>query len=224
MATQIGQMAMSFTLNLNPGIGGSKCEMKYKMKMQNHRFKLFGSKSSVFSGPILFAIGLLLIGLFSGCEKEELTFYSGSGLRPIYVTGDAFYLIENQPPQPIVQSGSIFLKDTFLFIVDLGKGIHVFGVDDPAHPVALTFIRIPAINGFTLSGNTLYADSWSDLVTIDWSDLYHVVVLDRKTGVFEPILYPPQYSGIFECVNPDRGAVVGWEPASLEKVRCRANQ
>ena len=173
----------------------------------------------------LFFFGILLISTLSCYEKDDIYLnWSGNGMRPVYVQGDAFYNVKNLPLQSIVQSGSIYLRDTFLFILDLGKGIHVFDVADPAAPVSLTFFNIPSISGFTLTGNLLYADSWMDLVTIDISDLYTIVVLDRQKNVFEPYLFPPEYSGIFECVNPEQGAVVGWEEVYLENAKCRTNQ
>ncbi len=181
--------------------------------------------SSFVQKMVYFFFGILLISSLS-CYKKDDSYlhWSGNGMRPLYVQGDAFYNIKNLPPQSIVQSGSIYLRDTFLFIVDQGKGVHIFDVADPANPVGLTFISIPAISGFTLTGHFMYADSWMDLVTIDISDLFNVVVLDRQKNVFEPYLFPPDYSGIFECVNPERGAVVGWEEVYLEKVNCRTNQ
>lgn len=155
------------------------------------------------------------------CRKTPLDRYSGMGKRPVYANDSTLANIRNLPPQPIGQTGTIFLRDTLFFMLEQQKGIHVFNVRDSAHVAALTFFQIPAVTDFTLAGNRLYADSWRDLVTLDISDLYHIQLLNRQTGVFAPLLYPPLYNGFFECVDESKGAVIGWEDVFLEEAGCR---
>jgi hypothetical protein len=101
------------------------------------------------------------------------------------------------------------------------QGIHVFNVADPANPVAVAFWQIPAIGDFSISGNRLFVDSWRDLVTIDISDINNIRSIDRQTGLFDPLLFPPLFNGIFECVDETKGAVTGWEDAFLTEAYCR---
>lgn len=174
-------------------------------------------------GTLLIFVLLLGLAIFwSACKKEEPLSFSGPGKRPVYVPLPELNNITNLPPQTVVQSGTIFLQDTLFFMLEQKKGIHVFNVKDSLNVAALTFFQIPAITDFTISGNRLYADSWKDLVTIDISDLYHIQVRNRESGVFNPLLYPPLYEGIFECVDESRGAVVGWEDVYLEAAYCRS--
>ncbi|MBK9338578.1 MAG: hypothetical protein IPM98_19440 [Lewinellaceae bacterium] len=163
---------------------------------------------------------VLLCGLFASCVKQELDLFSGPGKRPVYVPVSELGAIENLPPQPIAKTGTIFLRDTLLFLLEQKKGIHVFDIRDSLNTVNLTFFQLPAVTDFTIVGNRLYADSWRDLITIDISDLYAIRLVDRKTNVFSPVLYPPLYQGIFECVDESRGAVVDWIDADLVDVRC----
>lgn len=157
----------------------------------------------------------------SGCEKPEIEAYSGMGKKPVYLPVSELSDINNISPQPTGQTGTIFLQDTLFFMLEQKKGIHVFNVKDSLHVFVLTFFQIPAVTDFTIAGNRLYADSWKDLVTIDISDIYHIREIDRQLNVFSPLLYPPLYSGIFECVDESKGAVVGWEDAMLDNVLCR---
>lgn len=165
--------------------------------------------------PILAAL------LSTGCVQEEFPFLSGVGKRPVYAALSELRDIRNLPQQPVSLSGGIFLRDTLFFMAEQRKGIHVFSVADPADPVYLTFFLIPAIGDYTIAGNRLYADSWRDLITIDISDLYNIREIDRVENAFSPLLYPPLYNGIFECVDESKGAVVGWEDAFLPDARCR---
>ncbi len=156
-----------------------------------------------------------------GCLKEDFPTYSGQGKRPVYLPLESLTDITNTAPLPIGKTGPIFLRDSLFFIVEPGKGIHVFNVSDSLNVVNMTFFLIPAINDFSISGQRLYADSWKDLVTIDISDIYHIRVLDRQVGVFTPLLFPPLYNGIFECVDESKGAVIDWEDADLDNAECR---
>ncbi len=167
----------------------------------------------------LFSCCALLLSLGS-CVKEERTFYDGQGKRPVYVSLDELRDIRNEPPRPIQTSGTIFLKDTLLFILEQRKGIHVFNLKDTLNTVNLAFFKIPAVTDFVVSGNLIYADSWKDLVVIDISNLQQISEKSRISDVISPALYPPLYNGIFECVDESKGAVVDWEDATLENAKC----
>jgi hypothetical protein len=155
----------------------------------------------------------------AGCSKTEDS-YHGQGKRPVYTPLSSLNNITNLPPQEIRESGKTVLLDTLFFMVEENTGIHVFDVKDSLHVQSLTFFQIPAVTDFTIAGNRLYADNWKDLVTIDISDLYHIKVLDRQYNVFAPLLFPPKYRGIFECIDESKGAVIGWEDAYLTSARC----
>lgn len=163
---------------------------------------------------------LLLAVMLLRCEQLELEAYSGMGKKPVYLPAAELRSIKNLPPRPIGLSGTIFLRDTLFFMLEQKKGIHVFSIRDPLNTVNLTFFSIPAVTDFTVAGNRLYADSWKDLVTIDISDLNNIREVDRKVNALNPVLYPPLYNGIFECVDESKGAVVDWVDAPLENARC----
>lgn len=57
------------------------------------------TQSSFFQKLSCFVFGILLISSLS-CYKKDDGFlnWSGNGMRPLYVQGDAFYAIENLPP------------------------------------------------------------------------------------------------------------------------------
>ncbi|MCB0526023.1 MAG: hypothetical protein R3A50_10880 [Saprospiraceae bacterium] len=173
--------------------------------------------------PIIILTLALSLCLFASCTKEERDFYSGLGKKPVYVPLSDLLDIRSEPPRDIDQSGTIYLQDTLLFLLEQGKGIHVFNIKDSVNTVNLVFFKIPAITDFVINGSLLYADSWRDLVAIDISDLQQIRETDRISNVINPALYPPFYTGIFECVDETKGAIVGWEETELENVRCFTN-
>jgi len=165
---------------------------------------------------------VFVLVIFSGCFKQDATGFDGFGKMPIYKAIEELDDITNLEPQINQQSGPIFLLDSLFFMTEFKKGIHVYDIGDSTQIRNLTFIQIPAVTDFTIEGHYLYADSWRDLVTINIADLYNIKLLSRQTDVFEPLLYPALYNGFFECVDLNRGAVVGWEDVLLENVKCQS--
>lgn len=160
------------------------------------------------------------MALCASCTKTEREFYDGQGKKPVYLPLSELHDVKNEPPTPIGLSGTLFLRDTLLFILEQRKGIHVFNIKDSLNTLNLAFFKIPAITDFVISGNLLYADSWKDLVIIDISNLHQIQVTDRIVDVISPVLYPPLFNGIYECVDESKGAVINWEDALLEDAKC----
>jgi len=169
---------------------------------------------------IFFSFLGLLLCLFGSCKKEEQDFFDGLGKKPVYAPLSELRDIRNEPPQPIQLSGTIFLQDTLLFLLEQGKGIHVFNIKDSLNTINLAFFKILAVTDFVVADQVLYADSWKDLVVIDISDLHHIQETDRIVNIINPLLYPPLYNGYFECVDESSGAVIQWEDAVLENAQC----
>jgi hypothetical protein len=166
------------------------------------------------------AVFFFLIILLFSCTKPDPDLFDGTGKKPIYVPFSELRDIGNEAPRPIQMSGTIFLQDTLLFLLEQRKGIHVFNIIDSMNTVNMTFFRIPAITDFTITGGRIYADSWKDLVVIDITNLFQIKETGRVSDIIQPPLYPPMYEGIFECVDESKGAVVDWVDAVLENAAC----
>nr|MBS0038470.1 hypothetical protein [Saprospiraceae bacterium] len=163
-----------------------------------------------------------LFAFLLACEKEPLL-HSGMGKKPIYIPHNELNDIANLPQQEVISTGTIFLREPHFFMLEDRRGIHVYDVSDPNFPTYLTFLKIPAITDFSISGNRLYADSWRDLLTLDITDLFDIKVISRNENQLNPILFPELYNGIFECVDESRGAIGGWEDVYLEEAACQTN-
>jgi hypothetical protein len=160
-----------------------------------------------------------------GCSRSlDNPFFDGNCKVATYLPLSELRDIKNLPPQAVENGSSIALKGNLFFMLEPNKGIHVFDLTDTTQIQDVTFWRIPAVESFALSGDRLYASSWRDLVTIDISDIMNIKVVDRQSEVFEPLLYPPLYSGPFICVDETKGAVVGWRDTIADDVRCIADQ
>ncbi len=109
-------------------------------------------------------------------------------------------------PRPIKALGKIYYKDQYLYLNEPGEGIHVIDNRNPSSPIQKAFITIPGNYSLAAKGNTLYANSYMDLVSFDISDPQNVTELNRLNDVF--MNYSP-YSSYFNQTNSGR-MVVDW--------------
>lgn len=168
----------------------------------------------------------LVIFFTSSCEivEFESTDPVGKveGVRPIYASVDGWDNIFATDPRPIENLGKIYYKDQFIYINERNKGIHIFDNANPSAPVPVRFIQIIGSEDIAIKGDILYSDNIADLVAIDISNIEQIKVTSRLKGLYEESKksYPEGYSGYFECVDPDRGIVIGWEEVILDNPRC----
>jgi hypothetical protein len=158
------------------------------------------------------AICLLAIFAFllSGCMKDKITrTYQIS--TPVYEVLTKFReSIKSQPAAAIATTGKITVSGKYIFLSEPYLGIHVIDNSNPSSPKNVSFINIPGNEDMAVTGNTLYADAYGDLVTFDISNPLNVVAKNFATNVFpdHSIYYvgAPVSSGI--VINPDSVNVI----------------
>ncbi len=165
---------------------------------------------------LLFAI---IVGLTACNPDQNLTNETMKGYRPIYVSYENIRKISSGTPQKLRKPGKIYTKDKYLYINEIGQGIHVFDNSDKTKPQALAFIAIPANQDISIADNVLYADNADDLVAIDISNPLNIKVLKRIEKAFPYPSFPKQ-NGKFECVDPSKGYVIDWEYTDLVNPQC----
>ena len=160
-----------------------------------------------------------IIGLNACNPDRSMTTETVKGYRPIYESYETLRKISSGSPQKLRKAGKIYTKDKYLYINEIGQGIHVFDNSDKAKPKAIAFISIPANQDISIADNILYADNADDLVAIDISNPLAIKVVKRIEKAFP---YPsfPQQRGRFECVDPSKGYVVDWEYTKLVNPKC----
>ncbi len=143
---------------------------------------------------------LLVIFLAAACSKDTVTEYY-TFFRPVYKTKDAVKAnIKNDIAQDIHQPGKLVWKDNYVYLNDVDRGIHILDVSDPANIRAVSFINIPGCVDIAVNDHYLYADCYTDLVTIDIADPLHTTVKQFLPGVF-----PHRYYNNFRA---DTGKVI----------------
>jgi hypothetical protein len=161
---------------------------------------------------------LSLLGCDFGSEEKER-----EGLRPIYISPETAQRVSAGPARPLRNTGKIYTKDTLVFVNELYQGIHVINNRDPRQPKSVAFISIPGNVDLAIKGSILYADNYRDLVSLDISNLTNIREVNRVKEALPQGTqdYPNEFGVFFECVDPNKGVVAGWEKATLKNPKCR---
>ncbi|MEX2230513.1 MAG: hypothetical protein WD824_00015 [Cyclobacteriaceae bacterium] len=130
----------------------------------------------------LLGLSVLLEGCTDKCEvTNEYVYY-----EPVYTTVEEIReSVRLLAPQPIRALGKIYFKDGLMYVNEPGEGIHIINNQDPANPVQLKFLNIPGNYDLAIKGNTLYADSYVDLVAFDVSDVSNIQEVNRLEGILK---------------------------------------
>lgn len=167
--------------------------------------------------PII-ALLLLIAGLFYSCEDSTYREYTGNS--PVYMSyADLRAAVKTEQNIDLTNPGKIYYKDNYIFIVEELKGIHVFDNTNPASPVKKTFINLPGVVDISISGSTLYADSFVDLVILDVQNTDNIKEVARVYDIL-PYTVPSTGNDYPKAaVDEKKGVVIGWDVKKLrEKV------
>lgn len=142
-----------------------------------------------------------------GCLKDTYTkTYTYTYYQPIYQSKDVVRLnVKSNSPQKVEKPGKIYIKDNYLFLNEVDKGIHVIDNSNPSAPNRIAFIDIPGNVDMAVKGNTLYADMYTDLLAIDITNPSNVVL---KKGIDN--VFPYRVWGGNFVADQDK-IIIGWE-------------
>jgi len=149
------------------------------------------------------------------CEKEDSGKYADYLVaRPLTISLEEFKNgVDVTVPQPINESGKIYAYENYIFINDKLKGVHVIDNSDPSSPTKVAFIKIAGNVDISVKNNFLYADSLTDLIVLDISDINNIQIVNRLENVLRDNVIWPLEADIFEYDdwgNPDN-VLIGWE-------------
>ena len=106
-------------------------------------------------------------------------------MRPVYADKAVVYNnVKSGPVEELSKPGKIFIRGNYLYINEIDKGIHIYDNSDPGNPRAVSFIKIPGNLDVAVSGHYMYADLYTDLLTIDIADPLNAKVVDSNFNVF----------------------------------------
>jgi hypothetical protein len=122
--------------------------------------------------------------LLSGCFKDKVT-HTYTLLKPVYKSKElVLNEVGSTAAKTLGNPGKIFVYGNYLFVNEINKGVHVIDNSNPASPVNKRFINIPGNVDIAVKGTTLYADIYTDMLTLDISDPLAVNVTEVTKNVF----------------------------------------
>ncbi|HRP57967.1 hypothetical protein [Agriterribacter sp.] len=155
--------------------------------------------------PALFAAGYMLAFL-TGCIKDKTTSthtVTYTIMTPVLKSkADVLAAINGNPSEAVQQAGKIYIKDQFIYLNEVDKGIHIIDNSNPSSPSQVAFLNIPGNRDIGVRDNILYADMYSDLLAIDISNPKKAGVTGRIGNFFMNRVY-----GYRSVVDDDHVAV-----------------
>ena len=138
----------------------------------------------IFNSFIKIAGCLIVMFLLSGCVKDKCT-RTYTYFMPIYkTTAEVRANIKSNHSREIERPGKLFIKGDYIFLNEIDKGIHVINNSNPASPKNVAFIDIPGNMDLAVKGDMLYADLYTDLVTLDITNPLQVTVRSIVDNAF----------------------------------------
>jgi hypothetical protein len=175
-------------------------------------------KANVLRKP--FSVFFFTVFLFLGCNDNCKITNTFVCFEPVYSsTTEVRAAVSLQPPHALTGLGKIYFKDGYLFLNEVGKGIHIVDNRNPLMPQPLSFLNIPGNYDLAILDHTLYADSYIDLVVFDISDLENVKEIDRVENLFN------NYMTMGLMVGSEKGILTDWqrkEDVSVYEKECNA--
>lgn len=162
------------------------------------------------------AVILLLTMVATSCQDKVLERYQVN--TPVYLSyEDLRKSVSREEPMPLKNPGKIYFKDNFIFINEYFKGIHIYDNSNPKNPVSKGFIKIPGNVDIAIKGQTLYADSYIDLIALDISNMNDIKETSRILNVFPYAVPAKEVEVINEPIDQAKGVVIEWKVTDVEK-------
>lgn len=168
---------------------------------------------------------LLMINFFSlafiSCENEDYEIYNE--VTPVTMTlSELRSSVKILPPQKIAKSGKIYVYEEFVFINDKDKGIHIIDNSIPTAPIKISFLKILGNTDIAVKDEMLFADSFTDLVVFDISNIRKILEKNRLNNVFPYYYINPKIDNNFPVQynyqnNTADNIVVDWEIKLLKR-------
>ena len=173
---------------------------------------------------LFWAVPVLLLLSLSSCVKDHCS-RTYTTYVPVYKTlTEVRQNMKSNAPQALKLPGKLYIYGQYIFLNEQENGIHIIDNSNPAAPKNIAFINIPGNVDLAVRGNTLYADSWSDLVAFDISNPLAVTAKNFVNNVFPHRNRYYRYSNGTFTTNPDSVKVVVEWVAKDTTVECKTYQ
>jgi hypothetical protein len=163
---------------------------------------------------------LLLFSIISlaltSCEDKRLQTYLAN--VPVYMSYEALRSsFEVQSEVPMEKPGKISFYDSYMFINEYQKGIHVVDLSDPTSPEIKAFIEIPGNVDMAIRNEQLFAESYVDLLVINISNPEQPVLERRIEDLFEYVIPPYDYEYPLDEIDEKKGVITSFDVKKITR-------
>jgi hypothetical protein len=145
-----------------------------------------------------------LLFLLPGCIKDHIKkteTYTYTITTPVYKTrAEVFAAINGSISEPVQTAGKLYIKDRYIYLNEVEKGIHIIDNADPSSPRQVAFLNIPGNMDIAVKDNILYADTYTDLLAIDISDPKKATVTKAIQNFFTGRYYNPDQNMTIKAI------------------------
>ncbi|WP_248724058.1 LVIVD repeat-containing protein [Seonamhaeicola sp. ML3] len=163
---------------------------------------------------ILLILSMFVV-LYSCNKNDDENLDLVTVATPEFVSKTEFRkMVDIVPPRPVKQAGKIYAYNDYIFVNDVNKGVHIIDNSNPESPKAIKYITIPGNEDISIKDNYLYADSATDLVVFNISNINDITQVERLENVFEIYNYriPEEaFATDYSDFNWDTDIIIDWK-------------
>lgn len=156
---------------------------------------------------------LVFISIWS-CDKKDLDYELVQVAIPELMTKTDFRsLVTVTEPESIEEVGKIYAYKNYIFVSDANKGVHVIDNSNPTLPKAIKYVNIPGNEDISVKDDFLYADSATDLVVFDISNISSISLVERLEDVFNIYDHniPVEAEAVdYGNIDLENNVIIGW--------------
>ncbi|WNJ16030.1 hypothetical protein [Pontibacter sp. G13] len=165
-------------------------------------------KTQPFFSKFAMVAGFCSFLLLQGCIKDscDMTIQYRE-YTPVYLTQAEFLeTVGVEAPREMAEPGKIYVKDDFLFVNELGRGVHIFDNKNPQSPQAIAFLNVPGASEVAFTCDQLIVDASTDLMVFDLTTPSQPVLASHLPNVLPQRLIFNGYTA-----DPSKGRIISWE-------------
>mgnify|MGYP003625113283 FL=1 len=152
---------------------------------------------------------LTALGFISCNDEDDGKYTEYLVAKPLKMSkADFKKAIDVIAPIPMDESGKIYVYGDYIFVNEKYEGVHVVDNTDPKAPQKIAFIKIPGNVDVSVKGNYLYADSITDLIVLDISDINNIKTVNRLENVLRDNVIFPFEVDIYDRMGNGEGEKV----------------
>lgn len=111
--------------------------------------------------------------------------------------------VSSSAAKELKNPGKIYVYNQYLLIGEAKEGIHIVDNSNPQNPKNIAFVTIPGVIDFAVKDNVLYADNYTDLVSLSLTNPSNITEIGRKNKVFNR----GTWNGLSWYYNPTSGVI-----------------